>query len=586
MADFSDILDHGRKIKASDLLSADDANAVRMTSSEGAAPVIGGEAMTLSHDSVTLADAPEKSSKDKRAMRKLTKSQRAKLMKKAARAGAAAGHAISRADAMDSADSLDDAWMADEAESVASRIGAAARRTIRARRTAHKGEIGVPVDAGDAALKGSAGTSATPAADRFDAPQAARSGPSHSASPIKERKDARARRITGRTERKISALTRSAQQARIPETAAQGARSIASRIHAAASKTFQGAAVGTLGAFGAIFALIAILAMMLTVIVTVLGYEQTNDDWGFEGLTDNERIVAVYLKEKGLDKIHVAAIMGNISAECNFDPEVIEQGSALGVGIFQWPTTTDGSHGQRMKAYVESTGRHWGSIYGQLDFAWYEISGDDTGLPGHPGDFAGAQWMWNYEQGCIDFLAANSISRSPGPNLERWNAVTSIEVATEYFTWGFLRPATSTAHIDHRIEEAKRYLAILQGPGSGDISSIVTDPVRKQILSAAASQLGVPYVWGGTTPGVGLDCSGLTQYAYAQAGISIPRVSEDQMAAGTCLPVSQAQPGDILWKQGHVAIFVEGDTYIHAPYTGARVRMDQGIDYFTYTVRF
>lgn len=42
------------------------------------------------------------------------------------------------------------------------------------------------------------------------------------------------------------------------------------------------------------------------------------------------------------------------------------------------------------------------------------------------------------------------------------------------------------------------------------------------VIAAAYSQLGVPYVWGGTTPGVGLDCSGLTQYCYRQAGIAIP----------------------------------------------------------------
>ena len=47
------------------------------------------------------------------------------------------------------------------------------------------------------------------------------------------------------------------------------------------------------------------------------------------------------------------------------------------------------------------------------------------------------------------------------------------------------------------------------------------------IVQAAYGQLGVPYVWGGSTPNVGLDCSGLTQYCYAQAGIAIPRYSED-----------------------------------------------------------
>ena len=69
---------------------------------------------------------------------------------------------------------------------------------------------------------------------------------------------------------------------------------------------------------------------------------------------------------------------------------------------------------------------------------------------------------------------------------------------------------------------------------------------RATIVEAAYSQIGVPYVWGESTPGVGLDCSGLTQYCYKQAGISIPRNSEDQAAFGTKVPVSQAKPGDIL----------------------------------------
>lgn len=106
------------------------------------------------------------------------------------------------------------------------------------------------------------------------------------------------------------------------------------------------------------------------------------------------------------------------------------------------------------------------------------------------------------------------------------------------------------------------------------------------IVQAAYSQLGTPYVWGGTTPNVGLDCSGLTQYCYAQAGISIPRNSEDQHTSGKSIPLSEARPGDILWKPGHVAIFVSEDTYIHAPHTGDVVRVAQGIGYFTCAVSY
>lgn len=78
------------------------------------------------------------------------------------------------------------------------------------------------------------------------------------------------------------------------------------------------------------------------------------------------------------------------------------------------------------------------------------------------------------------------------------------------------------------------------------------------IVEAAYSQLGLPYVWGDSTPNVGFDCSGLTQYCYSHAGISLPHYSESQASGGKKLPLSQARPGDILWKPGHVAIYIGG----------------------------
>ena len=105
------------------------------------------------------------------------------------------------------------------------------------------------------------------------------------------------------------------------------------------------------------------------------------------------------------------------------------------------------------------------------------------------------------------------------------------------------------------------------------------------IIAAAYSQLGVPYVWGGTTPGVGLDCSGLTQYCYRQAGVMIPRNSEDQAAFGRKVPVSEATPGDILWRPGHVGIYIGEDRYIHEPHTGAVCTIASGASYFTSAIK-
>lgn len=106
-------------------------------------------------------------------------------------------------------------------------------------------------------------------------------------------------------------------------------------------------------------------------------------------------------------------------------------------------------------------------------------------------------------------------------------------------------------------------------------------------VAAAESQLGVPYVWGGESPGVGFDCSGLTQWSWGQAGVPIPRTSEQQYATVPHVSLSDLQPGDLLFYYNldgtgtvdHVAMYVGSGPYgsqtiIQAPYTGATVSYD------------
>jgi len=116
------------------------------------------------------------------------------------------------------------------------------------------------------------------------------------------------------------------------------------------------------------------------------------------------------------------------------------------------------------------------------------------------------------------------------------------------------------------------------GPGGG--SSIgAPDPLPdltqgEKAVAFAFAQIGCPYVFGGTGPcDQGFDCSGLTQAAWAAAGVAIPRTSEEQ-ADLPAVPVSDLEPGDILefLGDGHVGIWVGNDELIDAPQTGQDVQ--------------
>lgn len=103
------------------------------------------------------------------------------------------------------------------------------------------------------------------------------------------------------------------------------------------------------------------------------------------------------------------------------------------------------------------------------------------------------------------------------------------------------------------------------GSSSGNTS------VAQTIVNAAYSQLGVPYVYGGTTAGVGFDCSGLVQYCHAVAGISLPRTSQAQGGCG--IAVSDPQPGDLVCYGSHIGIYIGNGQMIHAPHTGDVVKI-------------
>lgn len=109
----------------------------------------------------------------------------------------------------------------------------------------------------------------------------------------------------------------------------------------------------------------------------------------------------------------------------------------------------------------------------------------------------------------------------------------------------------------------------------------ITSTTRQEILAAALSRVGLPYVWGGDGPDV-FDCSGLVQWAYRQAGILMPRVAAEQFLTGDHIPLADAQPGDLLfWTYDpsdpgyvdHTAIYLGHGMMVVAPHTGTDVQV-------------
>jgi cell wall-associated NlpC family hydrolase len=105
--------------------------------------------------------------------------------------------------------------------------------------------------------------------------------------------------------------------------------------------------------------------------------------------------------------------------------------------------------------------------------------------------------------------------------------------------------------------------------------TIVAPPsTHTGVVGAALSQLGVPYVWAGSSPG-GFDCSGLVMWAFAQVGVSLPHSSYAMYGYGVPVSRDQLEAGDIVFFDGlgHVGIYIGGGQFVHAPHTGDVVKI-------------
>ena len=124
--------------------------------------------------------------------------------------------------------------------------------------------------------------------------------------------------------------------------------------------------------------------------------------------------------------------------------------------------------------------------------------------------------------------------------------------------------ATTTASVTTTTDEAPTGAAA--APVSGG---------HPEAASLALKYLGIPYQWGGASPGTGFDCSGLVMYVFAQLGVQLPHFAAGQYGYGSAVSRDQLQPGDLVFFDGlsHVGIYIGNGQMVHAPQTGDVVKI-------------
>jgi len=230
-----------------------------------------------------------------------------------------------------------------------------------------------------------------------------------------------------------------------------------------------------------------------------------------------------------------ALLAAQLQTESGWNPNAVSPGGAQGVAQF-----------------MPGTWLGWGR----------DENGDGTASALDPADAIPAAARY-------DCALAAQVAGVPGDVQQLMLAAYNAGPGAVLAAYGVPPIAETQSYVTAITRLAATYAAPVAAPATGRAATVI---------GVAMSFRGTPYLWGGSTPG-GFDCSGLTAYAYAAAGVTLSRTSQAQQAAAS--PVSDPRPGDLVFMGGsgtgtatHVGIVIGGGLMVDAPHPGSVVRIE------------
>jgi cell wall-associated NlpC family hydrolase len=166
-----------------------------------------------------------------------------------------------------------------------------------------------------------------------------------------------------------------------------------------------------------------------------------------------------------------------------------------------------------------------------------------------------------------------------------WTSSETIGADANHALWMLVRWQASRNPADYAAFIAARHQVLEATAAETGVDSLMlegawwsTDEQKQQVVLAAMSQLGVPYRSRMSQANRGFDCSGLVLYAYAQAGIALPRSSRDQIRAAEEIADFDLKPGDLVYYPGHISMYLGEGLVVHSPQSGRDVEVRQMFD--------